>query len=150
MSGNGIAQILVYLVVLVALSYPLGTWMAYVYSDRFRVPRWLGAPGRGFYLLMGTEPREELKAKQLEKVIYFAANLVTYVDEERRQNDLPSVEAEYLAELGWFGEAHAGACGNCDNCLEPPQSWDGTIAARKALSCVFRSGQRFGHGAKPI
>jgi len=50
------------------------------------------------YLLMGTEPREELKAKQLEKVIYFAANLVTFVDEERRQNDLPSVEAEYLAE----------------------------------------------------
>src|SRR4051794_7181823 len=50
------------------------------------------------YLLMGTEPREELKAKQLEKVIYFAANLVTFVDEERRQNDLPSLEAEYLAE----------------------------------------------------
>src|SRR5215211_2795530 len=50
------------------------------------------------YLLMGTEPREELKAKQLEKVIYFAANLVTSVDEERRQNDLPSLEAEYLAE----------------------------------------------------
>jgi ATP-dependent DNA helicase RecQ len=46
--------------------------------------------------------------------------------------------------LGWFGEAHPGACGNCDNCLEPPQSWDGTIAARKALSCVYRSGQRFG------
>jgi len=46
--------------------------------------------------------------------------------------------------LGWFGEAHAGACGNCDNCLEPPQSWDGTVAARKALSCVYRSGQRFG------
>src|SRR3954447_23699104 len=50
------------------------------------------------YLLMGTEPREELKAKQLEKVIYFAANLVTWVDDDRRQNDLPSVEAEYLAE----------------------------------------------------
>ena len=50
------------------------------------------------YLLMGTEPREELKAKQLEKVIYFAANLVTFVDDDRRQNDLPSLEAEYLAE----------------------------------------------------
>ena len=48
--------------------------------------------------------------------------------------------------LGWFGESHAGACGNCDNCLEPPQSWDGTQAARKALSCVYRSGQRFGAG----
>lgn len=48
--------------------------------------------------------------------------------------------------LGWFGEAHGGACGNCDNCLEPPRSWDGTQAARKALSCVYRTGQRFGAG----
>lgn len=48
--------------------------------------------------------------------------------------------------LGWFGEAHDGACGNCDNCLDPPQSWDGTQAARKALSCVYRTGQRFGAG----
>ena len=40
------------------------------------------------YLLMGTEVREELKAKQLEKVIYFAANLVTWVDDERRHEDL--------------------------------------------------------------
>ena len=50
------------------------------------------------YLLMGTEPREELKAKQLEKVIYFAANLVTWVDEEKRHNELSSMEAEFLAE----------------------------------------------------
>ncbi|MBX7069074.1 MAG: DNA-directed RNA polymerase subunit beta' [Microthrixaceae bacterium] len=50
------------------------------------------------YLLMGTTPKEELKAKQLEKVIYFAANLVTWVDEERRQTDLPSLEAEMLEE----------------------------------------------------
>ena len=50
------------------------------------------------YLLMGTTPREELKAKQLEKVIYFAANLVTWVDEERRQADLPALESELLAE----------------------------------------------------
>jgi ATP-dependent DNA helicase RecQ len=46
--------------------------------------------------------------------------------------------------LGWFGEAHPGNCGNCDNCLAPPQSWDGTVAAQKALSCVYRTGQRFG------
>ncbi|MCB9373954.1 MAG: DNA-directed RNA polymerase subunit beta', partial [Microthrixaceae bacterium] len=50
------------------------------------------------YLLMGTEPREELKAKQLEKVIYFAANLVTWVDEEKRQEDLPNLEAELVGE----------------------------------------------------
>ncbi|MDQ1444622.1 MAG: DNA-directed polymerase subunit beta, partial [Acidimicrobiaceae bacterium] len=51
------------------------------------------------YLLMGTEAREELKAKQLEKVIYFAANLVTWVDEERRHGDIPNMESELAEEL---------------------------------------------------
>ncbi len=51
------------------------------------------------YLLAGIEPREELKAKQLEKVIYFAANLVTWVDEEKRHQDLPNLEAELRQEL---------------------------------------------------
>ncbi|MCU7800235.1 MAG: DNA helicase RecQ [gamma proteobacterium symbiont of Lucinoma myriamae] len=46
--------------------------------------------------------------------------------------------------LGYFGEQQQEACGNCDNCLEPVESWDGTTEARKALSCVFRTGQRFG------
>jgi len=50
------------------------------------------------YLLMGTEPREELKAKQLEKVIYFAANLVVAVDEDKRHEDLPQLEAELVEE----------------------------------------------------
>jgi len=50
------------------------------------------------YLLMGTEAREELKAKQLEKVIYFAANLVTWVDVDRRHEDLPSLEADLIGE----------------------------------------------------
>ena len=51
--------------------------------------------------------------------------------------------------LGYFGEA-AGPCGNCDNCLRPPATWDATEAARKALSCVYRfhqaGGLRFGAG----
>jgi len=51
------------------------------------------------YLLMGTEAREELKAKQLEKVIYFAANLVTFVDEDKRHVDLPNLEVELAEEL---------------------------------------------------
>ncbi len=50
------------------------------------------------YLLSGTETNEELKAKQLEKVIYFAANLVTWVDKERVDADRSSLEADYLAE----------------------------------------------------
>ncbi len=45
--------------------------------------------------------------------------------------------------LAYFDEASA-PCGNCDVCLEPPQVWDGTQAAQKALSCVYRTGQRFG------
>jgi DNA-directed RNA polymerase subunit beta' len=50
------------------------------------------------YLLAGIEPKEELKAKQLEKVIYFAAHLVSWVDEEGRHEALPNLEAEYLEE----------------------------------------------------
>ena len=47
--------------------------------------------------------------------------------------------------LGYFGQ-HADPCGNCDNCLEPPQLWDGTLAAQKALSAVVRTDERFGAG----
>ncbi len=47
--------------------------------------------------------------------------------------------------LAYFGE-DAPPCGNCDNCLNPPQTWDATEAARKALSCVYRTGQRYGAG----
>ena len=48
------------------------------------------------------------------------------------------------ALLAYFGEKLAEPCGNCDTCKQPPQTWDGTEAARKALSCAFRTGQRFG------
>lgn len=47
--------------------------------------------------------------------------------------------------LAYFGE-DAAPCGNCDNCLQPPETWDATDAARRALSCVFRCEQRFGAG----
>ena len=45
--------------------------------------------------------------------------------------------------LGYFGE-DSQPCGNCDVCLEPPEVRDGTVAAQKALSCAYRTGQRFG------
>ena len=45
--------------------------------------------------------------------------------------------------LRYFGD-QTSPCGNCDNCLVPPVVWDGSVAAQKALSCVYRTGQRFG------
>jgi len=46
--------------------------------------------------------------------------------------------------LNYFSEQLAAACGNCDVCLNPPQQFDATVAAQKALSCVYRVNQRFG------
>lgn len=52
--------------------------------------------------------------------------------------------------LEYFGEGGTANCGNCDTCLEPPESWDGTVAAQKLLSTVYRldreRNQRFGAG----
>jgi ATP-dependent DNA helicase RecQ len=48
------------------------------------------------------------------------------------------------ALLGYFGEAYPAPCQTCDNCSQAVEAWDGTVAAQKALSCVYRTGQRFG------
>ncbi len=48
------------------------------------------------------------------------------------------------ALLAYFDEALEQPCGNCDNCLTPPETWDATIAVQKALSCVYRTRERFG------
>ncbi len=48
------------------------------------------------------------------------------------------------ALLGYFGEPRSTPCDNCDTCLSPPETWDGSVAAQKALSAVYRTGQRFG------
>ncbi len=51
-----------------------------------------------------------------------------------------------LVLLNYFGEGKQEACGNCDICLDPPKRYDGLMDAQKALSCVYRVGQRFGLG----
>jgi ATP-dependent DNA helicase RecQ len=53
-------------------------------------------------------------------------------------------ECRRLPLLAYFGERRAEPCGNCDNCLAPPATWDGTEAARKLLSAIYRTGQSFG------
>jgi ATP-dependent DNA helicase RecQ len=76
------------------------------------------------------------------------------VDERQRRIERQKVEAligfcetvscRRQALLGYFGERDHPPCGNCDNCRNPVASWDGTVAAQKALSAVYRTGQRFG------
>ncbi len=55
-----------------------------------------------------------------------------------------SPECRRKGLLGYFGETYAPPCQCCDNCTDPVDTWDGTIAAQKALSCVYRTGQMFG------
>jgi ATP-dependent DNA helicase RecQ len=76
--------------------------------------------------------------------------------EERRRVELQKLDAllgfcestacRHQTILRYFGEGHPGACGECDNCLTPVQSWEATREAQMALSCVYRTGQRFGVG----
>ena len=78
----------------------------------------------------GTEEYKMLQRKRLDHLLGFCETLRC-----RRQ-----------VLLEYFGDKLEEPCGNCDTCLSPPESWDGTIAAQKALSCVYRTGQMFGAG----
>ena len=75
-------------------------------------------------------------------------------DEQHKRVEHNKLESMLgLAELGtcrrqallaYFDDELPKACGNCDNCISPPNTWDATEAAQKALSCAYRTGQRFG------
>ena len=81
------------------------------------------------------DPKErEIARTQLEQMVHYA--------------ECATCRRVYL--LNYFGEAvaasPAGSCGGCDNCLAPRQTWDGTVAAQKFLSCVHRIREKSGFG----
>jgi len=102
---------------------PADAWMAYGLSDVVTLRQMVEGSG-------AKEQRKRIEVRKLDALLGLC-ELTTC----RRQ-----------ALLAYFGETRADPCGNCDNCIAPPEAWDATEAARKALSCVYRTGQRFGAG----
>ncbi|MFT7110882.1 MAG: ATP-dependent DNA helicase RecQ [Psychrobacter glaciei] len=96
-------------------------WMAYGLEDVIKLKQ----------MMAGSEANESFKRIEQQKLngMLGLAELTTC----RRQT-----------LVGYFGDTQPEPCGNCDNCLTQVQTWDGTDAARKALSCVYRTDQRFG------
>jgi len=103
---------------------PATAWMTYRRGDVVRMRQ----------LIDGSTEHEEHRWAQRHKL----NALLGYCE-------TPTCRRQVL--LNYFGEATNGeGCGNCDNCLHPPVTHDGTVAAQKVLSCIARTGQRFGSG----
>ncbi|MGK0444116.1 MAG: ATP-dependent DNA helicase RecQ [Bermanella sp.] len=100
---------------------PSTAWMAYGLEDVIKLKQ----------MMAGSDANENFKRIEQQKL-----NGMLGLAE------LTSCRRQTL--IGYFGDALAEPCGNCDNCLTLVQTWDGTEAARKALSCVYRTDQRFG------
>ncbi|MFW2403217.1 MAG: DNA helicase RecQ, partial [Gammaproteobacteria bacterium] len=113
----------------------------------------------GYYQETGRAGRDGLPSEAL--LLYGAQDVVLArrmiddtTDDDRRRIESHKLQsmvafAESLTcrrrvLLGYFGEHLVEDCGNCDVCLNPPERFDATEDARKALSCVYRVGQRFG------
>ena len=99
---------------------PANAWMAYGLQDIVQLRQWIAQSE-------GPTPSSTCTAKARR------AGRVAEMPGCRRQ-----------ALLAYFGELNPAPCGNCDNCLTPPRTEDGTVIAQKALSAVYRTGQRFG------
>ncbi|KAB2314700.1 DNA helicase RecQ [Betaproteobacteria bacterium SCN2] len=100
---------------------PADAWMRYSLSDVIQLKRMMDESE-------ADEAHRRIERQKLDAMLGYC--------------ELSSCRRQSL--LGYFGDALPAPCGNCDNCLDPPQSWDATEAARKALSCAHRTGQRFG------
>ncbi|MBL4712177.1 MAG: DNA helicase RecQ [Gammaproteobacteria bacterium] len=100
---------------------PANAWMSYGLQDVITLKQ-----------MMATSSAEE-KYKRVENLKLETMLGFTEIISCRRQ-----------ALLKYFDEELKEPCGNCDNCLNPAETWDASVAAQKALSCVYRTGQRFG------
>ena len=96
-------------------------WMAYGIGDVMQLRQWIAQSE-------GSDAFKQVQRQKLDALIGLAEMVGC-----RRQS-----------LLAYFGETLPKPCGNCDNCLNPPETMDGTELARKALSAVYRTGQRFG------
>lgn len=100
---------------------PANAWMVYGLGDVVSMRQ----------MLMSGEAPEERKRVELQKL----DALLGFCE---------STDCRHQSVLRYFGEEHPGDCGQCDNCLNPVDTWNATQAAQMALSCVYRTGQRFG------
>ena len=101
---------------------PSNAWMAYGLSDIVQQRRMIDESN-------GSEAFKRVSIGKLDALVGLAE----------------TVQCRRQRLLGYFGETQRETgCGNCDNCLSPPQVRDGKIIAQKLLSCVYRTGQRFG------
>ena len=102
---------------------PAEAWMIYGLADVVTMSQMI-AQGES------ADERKRIERAKLER-------LLSYAEATRCRRELL---------LGAFGEIYPGPCGHCDNCISPPKTWDATVPAQKALSAVYRSGQRYGSG----
>ena len=100
---------------------PADAWMTYGLADAMNLFRLVDSGEAG-------ERQRRIERQKIEALLGYCETVAC-----RRQ-----------VLLGYFGEPDHPPCGNCDNCREPAATWDGTIAAQKALSAIYRTGQRFG------
>lgn len=101
--------------------FPANAWMTYGLSDIVILKRWIEQSE-------ADEVHKQLETYKLDAMLALCEQVHC-----RRQT-----------LLQYFGDKLDAPCGNCDHCLNPPKTWDGTVAAQKALSCIYRTGQRFG------